>query len=71
MPSPALIAARANGLDSVRERVGVLVAAGRLFDASALIDEALYAGQPPPGLPELRAARQRLHERRTARGGSR
>jgi hypothetical protein len=69
MPSPTLVRSRRDALRSVRRRARDLLASGRVFDASALVDEALF---PPEhalrrDLEAVRAGRQALHERRVIR----
>ncbi len=72
MPSPALVLARATELRAVRQRVRALVAAGRVFDASEVVDEALFDGATiRSSLEVLRRGRRRLHDRRLARSRSR
>lgn len=73
MPAPELVMARAGALDEVRRPVLALLHDRRLLDAAALVDEALFdgSGLGRDELNELRAARERLHDRRAMRGRSR
>jgi adenine-specific DNA methylase len=71
MPSPALVAAAAPALRALRPRIGALLSAGRLSEATALVDAALLseaAGVAPVELDLLVTARQVLADRRAARG---
>lgn len=71
MPSPALVASRAEALTAVRRSVVELLHRRRLLDAVTLVDQALFGGPGGPAprvLGELRATRQRLHDRRVGRG---
>ena len=71
MPSPALVAAAAPALRALRPRIGALLSAGRLSEATALVDGALLieaAGVGPVELDLLVTARQVLADRRAARG---
>lgn len=73
MPSPQLVRTRRADLRRVRRRVRDLLAAGRVFDASTLVDSALFE----PGdalhdaLPAIRDGRSALHDRRVTRSRSR
>ncbi|MGB8385251.1 MAG: N-6 DNA methylase [Dermatophilaceae bacterium] len=73
MPSPALVEGQRPQLRRIRRRVRDLLVAGRLLDASALVDEALLArtGLTEGDVGALRAGRQALHDRRVARSRSR
>ena len=71
VPSTALIAGAASALRALRPRVGVLLAAGRLHEATALVDEVLLGEAAGVGVADLAAlvtARQILADRRAARG---
>jgi len=70
MPSPELVERRQAPLRSVRRRVRDLLRAGRLFDASEVVDEALWDGAPHD-LTAIRESRALLHERRMVRSRSR
>jgi len=70
MPSPELVQRRQAPLRVVRRRVRDLLKAGRLFDASEVVDEALWDGAPHD-LTAIRESRALLHERRTVRSRSR
>lgn len=73
MPTPELAQARGAALDAVRRPVLSLLHDRRLLDAAALVDRALFDGGALgyDALAELRAARERLHDRRVTRGRSR
>jgi adenine-specific DNA methylase len=71
MPSPALVAAAAPALRAARRHVTGLLAAGRLLEATALVDAALLGDAlsvSAPDLDLLVTARQTLADRRAARG---
>lgn len=69
MPSPDLVTSRQGPLRAVRRRVRDLLAAGRVFEASAMVDEALFspAHMMRPHLEVLRVGRAALHDRRVMR----
>lgn len=68
MPSPALVRDHADALRGVRRRVRDLLKAGRLGDASHLVDAVLFDGVVTnDDLESLRAGRAALHGRRVAR----
>jgi hypothetical protein len=73
MPAPGLVARRAGVLRAIRRKVRYHLAAGRVIEASQLVDEALFdeAGLPSSGREALRRGRRGLHDRRIARSGSR
>lgn len=69
MPAPALVDARRDALRAIRRRVRDLLSAGRVFDASVMVDAALWE----PATHDLGAARRGralLHDRRVARSRS-
>ncbi|HKO25583.1 MAG TPA: SAM-dependent methyltransferase, partial [Chloroflexota bacterium] len=73
MPSPVLVAARADALRSIGDQVARNLAAGRLLEAVGVVDDALLAGSglvSDPQLSAVRAARADLARRRTARSHS-
>lgn len=72
MPSPALLTSRSAELRSVRRRVRDLLAAGRLFEASAVVDGALFPTDHELNdhFTDLRAGREALHDRRVVRSRS-
>lgn len=70
MPSPILVDERRDALRSVRRRVRDLLRQGRTFDASAVVDAALWP-EPSHELGAIRGARELLHERRVIRSRSR
>ncbi|HUR75680.1 MAG TPA: N-6 DNA methylase [Sporichthya sp.] len=73
VPSPALLATAAPALRALRPQVGSLLAAGRLHEATDLVDAALLsgvAGVSATDLAHLVMARQILADRRAARGRS-
>lgn len=63
VPSPELVAARADALRAVRRSVGALLERGRLLDAAHLVDEALGLSDLEP----VRTARDSLATRRRVR----
>ena len=70
MPSPSLVADRADALRAVRARVARKLQAGQLLDAVAIVDEALLvdSGRVNLGqLADVRAARAELARRRMVR----
>jgi hypothetical protein len=69
MPSPAVLAAAAPALRVLRPRIGALLAAGRLHEATSLVDAALLGESVSRTQLELLVtARQVLADRRAARG---
>jgi adenine-specific DNA-methyltransferase len=70
MPSPSAVAARSAALRAVRRRVRDLLARGRVFDASELVDQALWPDVPIEGLHLIRESRAMLHDRRMVRSRS-
>jgi len=65
MPSPALVSERSSALRSIRRRVRDLLTAGRVFDASEVVDGALWSA-PLHDLAAIRVGRAHLHERRVS-----
>lgn len=70
MPSPDLVRVRQDELRLVRRRVRELLGAGRVFDASELVDNALW-DTAPCDLAAIRESRALLHERRMTRSRAR
>ena len=73
MPSPTLVAARAEALRTVREQVARKLQTGRLLEAVAMVDETLLvdAGRVNLGqLADVRAARAEMARRRMVRSQS-
>jgi hypothetical protein len=71
VPAPALVERLRPGLREVRSAVAGCLAAGRLLDAVALVDDVLLArglGLSPGGVAALARAREALAGRRAARG---
>lgn len=74
VPSPELVAERADALAAVRRRVERRLDRGDLLGAVALVDEALFAGSADIAaveLQDIRRAREELSNRRLTRGKSR
>ncbi|MFE7404848.1 N-6 DNA methylase [Isoptericola sp. NPDC057559] len=73
MPSPALVAARADSLRAVREQVARKLQTGRLLEAVAVVDEALLVDPGRLNLEQLadaRDARAAMARRRMVRSQS-
>lgn len=73
VPSPTLVAARAEALRSIKTRVGDLLNTGALLEAVRHVDEALLldaAHVTSQELTSVRAAHQELTARRVTRGAS-
>lgn len=73
MPSPALVAERAEALRAVKPRVGRLLQHGKLLEAVALVDEALLTDDGrlvPEELESIRASHHTLSQRRATRSAS-
>lgn len=66
VPSPELVAARANELRAVRRRVGSLLDRGKLLEATRIVDDALGL-ETHIVLEPVRTARDSLSTRRTVR----
>ena len=74
MPSPQLVAARADALRSIRPMVAGLLRAGSLLDAVAHVDEALLLSPTHvdvAAIADVRSAHREMMARRIARGSSR
>ncbi|HET8613938.1 MAG TPA: N-6 DNA methylase [Actinomycetales bacterium] len=72
VPSPRLVDERAARLRQVRRRVRALVVTGRVFDASELVDDALFGDRVSlSSWVAMRRGRARLHDRRVSRSKSR
>ena len=73
MPSPALVAAQAQALRSIRDEVARKLRAGNLLDAVAMVDQALLVGAHKVTVAQLdgvRQARAELARRRMVRARS-
>lgn len=72
MPSPELVTRRRVQLRSVRRRVRDLLAAGRVFEAAAAVDDALLGPNTDvrEQLLNIRSGRKLLHDRRVTRSRS-
>jgi adenine-specific DNA-methyltransferase len=70
VPSTALILSRRQELVACRAAVERRVRAGRLAEASAIVDDALLDGADPADVRELREARNTLSSRRRTRGAT-
>lgn len=72
MPSPDLVARRRFQLASARRRVRDLLTVGRLFEAAAVVDDALFTPghKARKSLGSIRVGRELLHDRRTIRSRS-
>jgi adenine-specific DNA-methyltransferase len=71
VPSSALVSAAAPALRALRPQIETLLAAGRLHEATALVDEVVLRKVAGVGTDDLQAlvmARQILADRRAARG---
>ncbi len=66
VPSPDLVAARADELRAVRRRIGSLLDRGRLLEATRIVDDALGL-ETRIALEPVRTARDSLATRRTVR----
>jgi hypothetical protein len=72
MPSPTLVASRAERLREVKRSVAKLLDKGRLLDAVQIVDQVLFADVDitAPQLEAVRNARAELANRRTVRSAS-
>lgn len=73
MPSPALVAERADALRAVKSQVEACLRAGKLQDAVAIVDDVLLTGcgkLTAKHIGRMRQARDELVQRRTSRGAS-
>lgn len=72
MPSPELVSERYVELRASRRQVSGLLRVGRVFEAAAVVDEALFAGESSirGALAQIRNGRASLHDRRVVRSRS-
>lgn len=70
MPSPTLIAAKADSLRTVKRRVAGLLSKGRLLDAVDVVDKIVLGELSEIQIKRVRQARAELTQRRTVRGAS-